>query len=284
MAVYRSDYTEAKGYYPTLVASYEYDPWGKVTSVKGSAGTELSLSAYPNHIAHVNPIRYRGYYYDNETGFYYLQSRYYDPAICRFINADSYASNGMGLVGYNMFSYCLNNAVIYKDVFGYTPTSTIDIDGDGEDECYVYEYNCIIVQCHGDMMWSDEVVGRVYIFTGVSTSYFEDSNNLPSGFNSKTDLLVGDFTNQANPCMYAYQAQKVNSYFRGYILDCMLQYDKDFNTAWNRTKDSLLKEWKAHMLFWGDLGVKRAQNVDFDNNEEGKGYKHFFLKAVDALL
>ncbi len=96
---------------PRLIAFYEYDPWGKVTSVKGSSGAILSLEAYPNHIAHVNPIRYRGYYYDIETGFYYLQSRYYDPAISRFINADSYGSTGQGFLGTNMFAYCGNNPV-----------------------------------------------------------------------------------------------------------------------------------------------------------------------------
>ena len=117
-AIYRSDYTEAKGYYPTLVASYEYDAWGKVTSVKGSSGAILSLEAYPNHIAHVNPIRYRGYYYDNETGFYYLQSRYYDPAISRFINADSYGSTGQAFLGTNMFAYCGNNPVNHADPEG----------------------------------------------------------------------------------------------------------------------------------------------------------------------
>ena len=118
VAVYRSDYTEAKGYYPTLVASYQYDAYGKVTSVKGSAGTELSLSAYPNHIAHVNPIRYRGYYYDNETGFYYLQSRYYDPVVCRFINADEYSDTDDGLLGFNMFAYCMNNPINRSDPNG----------------------------------------------------------------------------------------------------------------------------------------------------------------------
>ena len=118
-AIYRSDYTEAKGYYPTLVASYEYDAWGKVTSVKGSSGAILSLEAYPNHIAHVNPIRYRGYYYDNETGFYYLQSRYYDPIISRFINADSYGSTGQGFIGTNMFAYCNNNPVNLTDPSGH---------------------------------------------------------------------------------------------------------------------------------------------------------------------
>jgi RHS repeat-associated protein len=90
--------------------------------VKGSSGAILSLDAYPNHIAHVNPIRYRGYYYDNETGFYYLQSRYYDPVISRFINADSYGSTGQGFLGTNMFAYCQNNPLTYSD-----PTGTISI-------------------------------------------------------------------------------------------------------------------------------------------------------------
>ena len=88
------------------VASYTYDPWGKIIS---SSGT----------LADINPLRYRGYYYDSETGFYYLQSRYYDPEIGRFINADSYASTDMvGLLSTNMFSYCENNPVMRVDPTG----------------------------------------------------------------------------------------------------------------------------------------------------------------------
>ena len=87
------------------VAAYTYDPFGKVLS---SSGT----------MAEINPLRYRGYYQDSETGFYYLQSRYYDPAICRFINADSYASTGQGLLDYNMFAYCGNNPVNRADPSG----------------------------------------------------------------------------------------------------------------------------------------------------------------------
>ena len=66
----------------------------------------------------MNPLRYRGYVYDTETGFYYLQSRYYDPAICRFLNADAFASTGQGILGNNMFAYCLNNPVNRLDVSG----------------------------------------------------------------------------------------------------------------------------------------------------------------------
>ena len=66
-----------------LAASYDYDAWGNCTVYDSSA----KVLTDPTSIANLNPLRYRGYYYDAETGFYYLQSRYYDPAICRFINA-----------------------------------------------------------------------------------------------------------------------------------------------------------------------------------------------------
>ena len=84
------------------VAAYDYDPYGKVITSTGD-------------LAEINPLRYRGYYYDTDTGFYYLQSRYYDPEICRFINADSYASTGQGLIGLNTFAYCNNSPVQSRD-------------------------------------------------------------------------------------------------------------------------------------------------------------------------
>ena len=86
------------------VATYEYDAWGNVSS--------------SGRLAEINPLRYRGYYYDNETGFYYLQSRYYDPANRRFINADNYQSTGQGFVGTNMFAYCNNSPVDLYDQSG----------------------------------------------------------------------------------------------------------------------------------------------------------------------
>ena len=70
----------------------------------------------------INPIRYRSYYYDIETGFYYLNSRYYDPEIKRFINADEIVAGvGKELKGYNLFSYCMNNPVNMTDSTGNWP-------------------------------------------------------------------------------------------------------------------------------------------------------------------
>ena len=98
-----------------VIAHYEYDAWGKLLSVTDANGEEI---LYGTEVAIINPIRYRGYYYDNETGFYYLNSRYYDPEVGRFINADAYASTGQGILGHNMFAYCGNNPVNRVDPSG----------------------------------------------------------------------------------------------------------------------------------------------------------------------
>ena len=91
----------------STVGTYSYDSWGKVTA-SGS-------------IAQINPIRYRGYYYDTETGFYYLQSRYYDPAIKRFINADDVSLLGANgdFTSLNLYAYCGNNPIMNYDPYGY---------------------------------------------------------------------------------------------------------------------------------------------------------------------
>ncbi|MCI8526874.1 MAG: hypothetical protein HFF17_13375, partial [Oscillospiraceae bacterium] len=101
---------------PKLIATYEYDEWGKVKTVRDATGAILTDLA---HLANRNPFRYRSYHYDIETGFYYLQSRYYDPVISRFINADSYGSTGQAFLGTNMFAYCNNNPVNLTDPSGH---------------------------------------------------------------------------------------------------------------------------------------------------------------------
>ena len=92
----------------SIVVNYVYDAWGNILSTTGSMASTVGA---------VNPIRYRSYYYDGETGFYYLQSRYYDPAIRRFINADGYINANGDILGFNMYAYCGNNPVM-----GYDPT------------------------------------------------------------------------------------------------------------------------------------------------------------------
>lgn len=103
--------TDAQG---NELVEYEYDEWGKLILTR--ADTQLNES-----IANINPIRYRGYYYDTETGYYYLQSRYYDLSICRFISSDNIKMllfSQSIFVGMNLFSYCNNS-----------PTNNVDSQG-----------------------------------------------------------------------------------------------------------------------------------------------------------
>ena len=100
-----------------LLVQYHYDAWGKLLS---TTLTDAN-NATQKQLAALNPLLYRGYYYDFETGYYYLQSRYYDPNLCRFINADmpdSVLGGKNEPIGSNLFTYCLN-----------APMNNIDSDG-----------------------------------------------------------------------------------------------------------------------------------------------------------
>ena len=96
-----------------IVCEYVYGDWGEILDITGDL-----------EIAEANPLRYRGYYYDNETGYYYLQSRYYDPNICRFINADIFSLVSIDtLLGINIFIYCQNDPINFIDPTGFYKTT-----------------------------------------------------------------------------------------------------------------------------------------------------------------
>ena len=146
-----------------VVASYSYDPWGKIISSSGA-------------LTDVNPLRYRGYYYDTETGFYYLQSRYYDPELGRFINADSYAStDATGLLSANMFAYCENDPVNMVDYAGCSPFSLILSLFD-----YAAMHKMVQIKCAMDYGWTMEQYisgplgkGRLDLYDSVKNEYYE---------------------------------------------------------------------------------------------------------------
>ena len=85
----------------TVRCMYDYDVWGKLTDITGD-----------KELGKRNPVRYRGYYYDEETGLYYLNTRYYDSEVKRFLNRDMLDNET------NLYQYCYNNPVLYSDESG----------------------------------------------------------------------------------------------------------------------------------------------------------------------
>ena len=117
------------------IGSYTYDAWGNCTVTVVSESTTLEK----NVVRLYNPFRYRGYYYDTETGLYYLQSRYYNPAWGWFLNEDGYVNANGDLIGFNMYAYCSNNPVMGYDPSGYADEDIKDDDiGHIKDPAPVY--------------------------------------------------------------------------------------------------------------------------------------------------
>ena len=97
----------------SMVISYTYDAWGRLVGKDGTSSDYAQLEMN-------NPLLYRGYQYDYETGFYYLQSRYYDPTVGRFLNADDTGFLGISgaLLGWNLFAYCESAPINKVDIEG----------------------------------------------------------------------------------------------------------------------------------------------------------------------
>ena len=119
---WRGDITSIYDADGNVVAKYEYDDWGNVLTVTDASNQAITD---PNHIANLNPFRYRSYYYDSESGLYYLMSRYYDPVTHRFLNADGYFQSGNGILDTNMNAYCRNNPIMNSDPTGNHPSDVI---------------------------------------------------------------------------------------------------------------------------------------------------------------
>ena len=104
----QGDVVAITNYSGEVVVEYTYDAWGNPLSCTGPLAATLGKK---------NPFRYRGYVYDEETGLYYLKSRYYNPRVGRFVCADSLIASG--LLGSNFFAYCGNNPIVRADPSGH---------------------------------------------------------------------------------------------------------------------------------------------------------------------
>ena len=101
------------------MVEYGYDGWGKPTKAWSlTHPSESTLTSEYGKLAQLNPFRYRGYVWDEETGLYYLRSRYYDPAWGRFVNGDSILGGGGACFKHHIYQYCENNPASKSDAAG----------------------------------------------------------------------------------------------------------------------------------------------------------------------
>ena len=264
VALYRRDINADGTRSATHIANYEYDPWGKLLSIKNAAGQDVS--AYPDNSANINPLRYRGYYYDNESGFYYLQSRYYDPSIGRFINTDSYVSTGTGFLGYNMFAYCNNSPVEYIDDCATIPThSCMETDGGPRDPNLEnltaeskYNAETVKVMAVGEEEKNNVKKDDIYI-----TYSFEKTNP------AKNNIQIHNSykTNDINEMYAIVNVMMNNSYYEQWI------------QAGGQTKSAsdYVAQWQAHNMAYQYLPFPAARahtaDVDFGADESWIGDK-----------
>ena len=162
-----------------VAAEYEYDPYGNIIASEGI-------------LAEINPLRYRGYYYDSETSLYYLQSRYYDPEMGRFINADALVSSGQSILGNNMFAYCQNNPLSYSDPTGYYRFDIFKVCIDGTSSGISPSYGYGAAQPYVDMPGSDDPTSPNCLAYAIGSPVNEQpggtSGRIPTNWNDVYDV------------------------------------------------------------------------------------------------
>ena len=269
-----------------VLIKYAYDAWGKITSITKADDTDITdleddisqsifdiatgestpvLDENGNPVtsastevtlARINPILYRSYYYDKETEWYYLKSRYYSPDMCRFINADGYIQTGQSLIDKNMFAYCLNNPVNYKDDNGNAPSNVQEaLEAAAflyvlSEAIKIYQMQHMPIYIHdkndkkkaNDKRKAHKDSIDVY---DNRNKYSKSDNN----FEVVDSYLIKDKITQQKVC----QA----------IIDYNNENPEDYN--WNRDIDTMLVEWDWHNDF---AFIKNGKNVNFDM---GKG-------------
>ena len=264
-----------------LVAKYKYDSFGNNVSITDANDNDVSNVS--NHIANINPFRYRGYYYDKETQLYYLNSRYYNPLWGRFLNVDSLYSTNQGFLGYNMYLYCLNNF-----------NTRIDTNGNCSYFWFIKIKDCKSTTCPTSKKYKvpkadlSETIksygtygagdknGNIYIVS-------EDQKEEALKLKKENDVVAVDKRiGNSDPTIQIVDSYLIESNkHKKEIIKVLLNYDEEnpSEIAWNRTEKGLLKEWKIHNNLYNiNVATESTQHADFNTNDEGMGYWDYFVK------
>ena len=251
----------------TQIVSYVYDSWGKLVSISGSQAET---------IGEANPFRYRGYYYDTETGLYYLNSRYYDPEVGRFLNADGLLGANEDILSYNLFLYCSNNPINYYDPTGHGIREFFEGIRNGITEYvngFINDYNYLHYEDDAKEKYNEDTVSINGSDPSAPVQVTIDPDNTKANDIIDPDIRIED--------SYKIKSQ----YEKEAILDVIINSDEYDPSVFTRSKDDYLTEWNAHNNFyamfswtpWGD----NAKDVDLNELDRGKQIVWDILGYVD---
>jgi RHS repeat-associated protein len=232
------------------VVEYTYDTWGKAVTTTGTLAGTLGL---------FQPFRYRGYVYDYETGFYYLQSRYYDPTTGRFISADVLLSTGQGVLGHNAYAYCLDNPVMMRDDRGGTSVSILFVEDsstsyNNETEVYTTTITYTVLTSYEGLFF-DISLNCSY---SVSLQFTIGQDGIVHVSNDQKDMA-----SIANP--------PVGIAFAHEILKTTKGINENFLAG--RTADGIEFEMVVHyMAYLANPSQKNAKSTEIGSSEGSIGY------------
>lgn len=224
-----------------LVATYTYDAWGKIVKINDKSPDEVAST----NIANINPFRYRGYYYDTETGLYYLETRYYDPDTGRFINEDVFVTTDyINSLGSNLFAYCNNNPINSVDKYGMY-TFLCREDEKNTKATQKYNKDTVNVYVEGEGEKQDDQVNAKFYTSSQSTSEYMNIN-------------VDKSKNISSVC-------EINA-----VIDVICDseyYDEDVYGS----RSFMRGEWIAHnfaptVASWGDIGYRTVRWLSKSEN------------------
>ena len=217
-----------------VVVKYSYDAWGAITDAV--TYTDLTNGV---DIATINPFRYRGYYYDEEIGLYYLQSRYYDAPLGRFVNGDDsvMACVVEGKIAHNIYTYCKNSAVMHRDDSGYVAANVIGAIIGG------------VIGAIGGYVLTSWLANRLNLKGWKRNLFIWGLTALIGAAAAAIGYFVGPYVSKA---WYALRA-KISGLIRG-----------SFKSIKNITS-SKMKHINTSKHLWGDVLGKRTSNVNIKN-------------------
>ncbi len=261
------------------IANYTYDAWGNVRSITDQNGNDVSSNA--THQGNINLIRYRGYYYDAELNMYWLTTRFYDPEIGRFINADTQLNEGM--LGNNVYAYCCNDPVNGHDPMGTCAHNTMGFDCSSCRRAYV---GSVFSQVDEKYLRKDEM-GNLILEPSDDISNQLNLYDPSSGSKKEGKINVEFFANEENPYFIIFDAHLyANEADRQLILAHIMVSGYYSQEIYGRTLNSMVIEWAAHYDMYYMVGglsptaKRRAKDVNFDKETEGLSYQQIINKAV----